>query len=163
MSDARLEQQVRSLTERVVQLKGELATAQARVAALTVTDEATGLLVWRAFAERALGEIARATRYHREIGLVLFGSAEPLTTRELAEICRAKHRECDVAGHTEAGEVVLLLPETSLQGALVIGQRIRAHTAKRGAAPKVGYAAWPQQGRTLTALLATARTALSAL
>jgi GGDEF domain-containing protein len=163
MSDARLEHQVRSLTERIVQLKGELAQAQARVAALTVTDDTTGLLVWRALAERAHGEIARATRYHREIGLVLFGSAEPLTARELAEICRSKHRECDLAGQTEGGEVVLLLPETSLQGALVIGQRVRAHAAKRGGAPKVGCAAWPQHGRTLTALVATARTALSAL
>lgn len=163
MSDSRLEQQVRSLTERVVQLKGELAHAHARLAALTTTDDTTGLLVWRAFAERAHGEIARATRYQRQIGLVLFGRAEPLTSRELAEICRSKHRECDLAGQTEAGEIVLLLPETSLQGALVIGQRIRAHAAKRGGSPKVGCAGWPQHGRTLTALLATARTALSAL
>jgi len=160
-ASSRLEQQVRTLTERVVQLKAELAHALARVAALTTIDDTTGLLIWRAFAERAHTEIARATRYQREIGLVLF-AVEPdgLTVRELAEICRSKHRDCDLAGQTESGEIVLLLPETSLQGARVIAQRICALAAKAGAAPRVGCAAWPQGGRTVTALVATARNGL---
>jgi GGDEF domain-containing protein len=163
---ARLEDQVRTLTERVVQLKGELAQAHARVAALTTVDDVTGLLVWRAFAERARTEIARATRYQREIGLVLFSLADPGAMRvtELSEICRAKHRECDLAGQTDAGEIVLLLPETSLQGGLVIGQRVCAQAMKaRGWTPKVGCVSWPQQGRTLTALVQAARTALLVL
>jgi GGDEF domain-containing protein len=167
---SRLEDQVRTLTERVVQLKGELAHALARVAALTTIDDTTDLLVWRAFVERARTEIARATRYQREVGLVLFALAEPdatgssLTLRELSEICRSKHRECDLAGRTEAGEIVLLLPETSLEGAVVMGRRVRARAAKSsGWAPKLGCASWPQHGRTLTALLSTARNALSVL
>ena len=167
---SRLEDQIRTLTERVVQLKAELAQALARVAALTTIDHTTGLLVWPAFVERARSEIARATRYQREVGLVLFALAEPeatggsLTFGELSEICRCKHRECDVAGQTEAGEIVLLLPETSLEGALVIGERIRAQAVKSGGwAPKVGGASWPRHGRTLTALLSSARNALSVL
>lgn len=161
---SRLEEEVRTLTERVVQLKGELAQAQARVAALTTVDDTTGLLVWRAFVERARTEIARATRYQREIGLVLFAAPDVLTLRELSEICRSKHRECDLAGQTEIGELVLLLPETSVEGAHVIGQRIRAQAAKRSSgALKVGCAAWPQHGRTVTALLSSARNALSVL
>jgi GGDEF domain-containing protein len=160
-ASSRLEQQVRSLTERVVQLKAELAHALARVAALTTIDDTTGLLIWRAFSERAHTEIARATRYQREIGLVVF-AVEPggLSVRELADLCRSKHRDCDVAGQTEAGEIVLLLPETSLQGARVIAQRICALAAKARGAPKVGCAAWPQHGRTLSALVATARSSL---
>jgi len=166
-TSSRLEQQVRTLTERIVQLKGELAEALARVAALTTTDDATGLYTWRAFSERAHTEFARAARYQREIGLVVFAFAEPDVTphgvRGLADICRSQHRDCDLAGLTEAGEIVLLLPETSLQGALVIAQRIRARVAKsRGPAPKMGCAAWPQHGRSLTSLLANARIALSA-
>jgi len=160
MSDSRLEQQVRTLTERVVQLKGELAQALARVAALTTTDDTTGLYTWRAFAERAQAEIARAARYQREIGLVVFDAAA--AARGLADICRAQHRDCDLAGVTETGEIVLLLPETSLHGALVIGQRIRARAAKGGGqAPALGCAAWPQHGRTLAALVASARSSLS--
>jgi len=162
MSDPRLEQQVRTLTERVVQLKGELAQALARVAALTVTDDQTGLYTWRAFAERAQAEIARAARYQREIGLVLFEAKPALGTRGLADLCRAQCRDCDVAGVTGSGEIVLLLPETSLDGALVIGQRIRARAAKGGGqSPALGCAAWPQHGRTLAAIVASARGSLS--
>ncbi len=160
---SRLEDQVRTLTERVVRLKGELAQALSRVAALTTTDHTTGLFLWPAFAERARSEIARATRYRREIGLVLVATDESLTLGELSEICRCKHRECDVAGYTEAGEIALLLPETSLEGARVIGERIRAQAIKsRGSAPKLGCAAWPRHGRTLTALLSSARNILQA-
>lgn len=155
---SRLEDRVRTLTERVVQLKAELAQALSRVAALTTVDHATGLLVWPAFAERARSEIARATRYQREIGLVLLATDGSLTLGELSEICRCKYRECDLAGLTEAGEIALLLPETSLEGALVIAERIRAQASKsRGSTPKLGCAAWPRHGRTLTALLSSAR------
>jgi|GEM_PF-5568351 len=154
---SRLEDRVRTLTERIVQLKGELAQAQSRVAALTTVDATTGLLVWPAFAERARSEIARATRYQREIGLVLLAT-DALAMAELSEICRSKYRECDVAGQTDAGEIALLLPETSLEGALVIGERIRAQALKiRGSAPTLGCAAWPRNGRTLSALLSSAR------
>ncbi|HEV7555215.1 MAG TPA: hypothetical protein VGO00_07175 [Kofleriaceae bacterium] len=168
---SRLEDQVRTLTERIVQLKGELARAVARANALTVIDDTTGLFVWRAFVERARAEIARATRYQREIGLVVVSLAKPDTTRtpltllELSEICRSKHRECDLAGQTEIGEIVVLLPETSLHGALVMGQRIRAQAAKSSGSARlnVGCAAWPEHGRTLTALLLAARNALPVL
>jgi GGDEF domain-containing protein len=164
---SRLEDQVRTLTERIVQLKSELAQANARAAELTIIDDTTGLFVWRAFVDRARTEIARATRYQREIGLVVLSLAEPGTSRlvELSEICRSKHRECDLAGQTETGEIALLLPETSLQGALVMGQRIRAQSAKTGglASVKLGCAAWPKDGRTLTALLSSARNALAVL
>jgi len=170
-TSSRLEDQVRTLTERIVQLKGELAQAVARADALTVIDDATGLFVWRAFVERARTEIARATRYQREIGLVVLSLAQPDAMRtplglvELSEICRSKHRECDLAGQTETGEIVLLLPETSLQGGLVMAQRIRAQATKSSGSSslRVGCAAWPQQGRTLTALLQAARNALPVL
>jgi len=158
--NSRLSQRVRTLTEHLTQIKGELAQAHARVVALTTTDDATGLLTWRGFAERAQTEIARAARYQREIGLVVFAPAEP-DARVLAEICRSQHRDSDLAGHTERGEIVLLLPETSLQGALVIAQRIRAQVAKaRGGAVTMGCASYPQHGRTLSVLLSTARSAV---
>ena len=163
----RLEDQVRTLTERIVQLKGELAQAHARATALTIIDDTTGLFVWRAFVERARTEIARATRYQREIGLVVLSLAQPdaLGLVELSEICRSKHRECDLAGQTETGEIVVLLPETSLQGALVMAQRIRTQATKSSDSVllTVRCAAWPQQGRTLTALLLAARNALPVL
>jgi len=161
MRDSHPEQEIRELTERIVQLKAELAVALQRVAALTTIDDTTGLHTWRAFVERAHTEIARAARYQREIGLVVFAS-DANDMRALADICRSQHRECDIAGLTEAREIVLLLPETSLHGTFVIGQRIWARAAKgRDAPPKMGCAAWPQQGRTLPALLSTARRALT--
>jgi GGDEF domain-containing protein len=95
--------------------------------------------------------------------LVLLATDGSLTLGELSEICRSKYRECDLAGQSEAGEIALLLPETSLEGALVIAERIRAHAIKsRGSAPTLACAAWPRHGRTLTALLSSARNTLRA-
>src|SRR6185503_2954960 len=68
---SRLEQRIRALTEQLVQVRGELRRAEEQIAALRTIDEATGLLNARAFLERALVEVDRASRYERPLALVL--------------------------------------------------------------------------------------------
>ena len=159
--DFRLEQRIRSLTEQLVQVRGELRRAEERIAALTTTDEATGLFNARAFLERALLEVERASRYDRQLGLVLLEPGEPAALLTLSEICRTQRRHVDLAGRADGGEIALLLPETALPGALVIADRICTMARGRGVSASAGCAAVTVHGRTLSRLVTAARQALS--
>lgn len=157
----RLEQQVRSLTERLVQAQGELRRAEERIAALTTVDEETGALNARAFHERAVTEIQRASRYHRDLALVLVQPDDDASRRRLAELARTQLRTSDFVGRTDAGELALLLPETALPGALVLAERICALAGRGGFPARAGCAGWPADGRFVGQLIGAARSALS--
>ena len=158
---SRLEQRIRALTEQLVQVRGELRRAEERIAALTTTDEATGLLNARAFLERALLEVERASRYDRPLALVLLEPEEPASLPALTEICRTQRRHVDLAGRGDGGEIALLLPETALPGALVIAERICTLARRRSVPASAGCAALRVHGRTASRLVAAARQALS--
>lgn len=158
---ARLEQQVRSLTERLVQSQGELRRAEERIAALTTVDEETGALNPRAFHERAVTEIERASRYHRDLALVLVQPDDGTARRRLADLARTQLRASDLVGCTDAGELALLLPETGRPGALVIADRICVLAGRGGFPARAGCAGWPADGRFFGQLIAAARSALS--
>jgi len=154
---ARLEQQVRALTEKLVQVRGELCRAEERIAALTLTDDETGLYNARAFQERALPELERASRHRRDLSLVVIEPEQPSGLRPLADLARAQVRASDIVARVEAA-IVLLLPETALPGALVIAERI----CRRGVRVTAGCAGWPGHGRGVAELLGAARSALAA-
>ncbi len=158
---SRLEQRIRALTEQLVQVRGELRRAEERIAALRTVDEATGLLGERAFLERALVEVDRASRYERPLALVLLEPDQPASFAGLAELCRAHTRTVDLAGCAEGGAIALLLPETALPGALVIAERICALAARREIAAHGGCAGWPADGSTIARMTDAARQALS--
>jgi PleD family two-component response regulator len=158
---SRLEQRIRALTEQLVQVRGELRRAQERIAALATVDETTGLLNARAFRERALVEVDRATRYDRPLALVLLEPDEGASLASLAELCRTQCRTVDAVGRSEDGAIALLLPETALPGALVIAERVCAMAARRGVDAGAGCAAWPPEGGALNRLIDAARQALS--
>lgn len=160
-ASARLEHQVRSLTERLVQAHGELRRAEERIAALTTVDEETGALNARTFQERAATEIERAGRYHRDLALVLVQPDDGAARRRLADLARAQLRGSDLVGRTEAGEIALLLPETGLPGALILAERICALAGRGGFPARAGCAGWPADGRFFGQLIAAARSALS--
>ncbi len=155
---SRLEQRIRALTEQLVQARGELRRAEQRIAALATIDEATGLLNARAFRERALMEVDRATRYERPLALVLLEADD---AKSLAELCRGQSRTVDAVGRAEGGAIALLLPETALPGALVIAERVCTMAARRGVIASAGCAAWPAEGGALNRLFDAARQALS--
>lgn len=109
-----------------------------QVQLLAVTDELTGFYNRRYFYELVEMEMARARRYHHETSLALididyFKAVNDLyghTTGDLVlkDMCghiRRAVRESDILGRHGGEEFVLLLPETPLDKALEVAERLR--------------------------------------
>jgi diguanylate cyclase (GGDEF)-like protein len=109
-----------------------------------LTDELTGLVNRRRFIEALDAEIARASRLGDTLSVLVadlddfkrindrFGHpAGDEALRTFAELLRAQLRAIDTAARLGGEEFGILLPGTDLQGALMVGERIRAHLADR--------------------------------
>lgn len=107
------------------------------------TDELTGLTNRRRFVEALEGEIERAERFGGALTLVLadiddfkrindrFGHhVGDEALRRFARLLTAELREIDVAGRLGGEEFAVLLPETDLEGGLIVAGRIRQAVAE---------------------------------
>ncbi len=114
----------------------------AELVRLVSTDPLTDLANRRGFLEAYALERARATRHHRPLSLMMLdadhfkkindthghgGGDEVLKT--LAETFRRTVRVSDVVGRIGGEEFVILLPETELEGAVRLAERLRAQVA----------------------------------
>ncbi len=139
-------------------------------------DLETGCLKDCYFAERAAEEIARRKRYGGRLSLLLVAPEPPASTEEeakkqLAELARlllARVRSTDLVGRWEKEELLVLLPNTGLAGAVRLARRIlltAATTAENEAARKpslsIGVATWLGAEEGLATLLARARAGLA--
>jgi GGDEF domain-containing protein len=150
---ARLEQLVSDLTLQISDVKAELQKTRA----LTAVDPATDCLVERALHQRLEYEIARAARFRRDLAVLLVAAdSAPGALARMAELCRTVIRATDVPGIAAPTELAIILPETPIEGALVLAARVQDRTG--GGA--WGCAAWPRDARTAAELLAAARRAL---
>ncbi len=108
-------------------------------------DPLTGLHNRRGIDERANEEIARARRYAHPLSLMMIDLDDfkmvndrfghPAGDRVLREAARAiagAIRSIDIAGRYGGEEFLVLLPETSLSGAEVVAERIRASIEDSG-------------------------------
>jgi diguanylate cyclase (GGDEF)-like protein len=109
---------------------------------LAVTDPLTGLYNRRGFFALAHREIERARRFKRELSAVLLDidhfknvndtykhATGDVVLRVLAEVCKRETREIDIIGRYGGEEIVLLLPETSLESAYVVAEHLRKAVA----------------------------------
>jgi GGDEF domain-containing protein len=153
---ARLEQAVTDLTAQLADARAELQKARA----LSPTDPRTGFLSERALHERLAYEIARAARFRRELAVVVAvcERSGDDASRELSDVCRSTARATDLLGVSAPGEVILVLPETPIEGAMVLAERLRTRAAP--ALLRFGCAAWPHDARGAPELIAAARRAL---
>jgi len=151
---------------------------------LASTDPLTGLLNRRRFLELAVAEHLRAGRHQRPLSLVLIdldhfkrvndqhghrmGDA---VLRTAAAILSGAIRGSDLAARFGGEELVLLLPETDLNGAAGMAERLRqgfaaAITSLDGTDVRVtaslGVAAWRGPGESLDTLIHRADQALYA-
>jgi two-component system, cell cycle response regulator len=116
---------------------------------LAETDPLTGLLNRRAFGERLLREVERATRYGTALTCVMididyfkaandkFGhQAGDRMLIQFAELLRREQRSVDVVARYGGEEFVVLLPETGGAGARLFAERVlrRVHNAAFGEA-----------------------------
>jgi diguanylate cyclase (GGDEF)-like protein len=112
-----------------------------------ITDELTGLVNRRRFNEALDDEIERSQRLGTTLSVLLadlddfkrindrFGHpAGDQALRDFANLLRVHLRDIDVAGRLGGEEFGVILPETDLDGALTVAERLRRHVESRSRA-----------------------------
>jgi diguanylate cyclase (GGDEF)-like protein len=103
-----------------------------------VTDELTGLFNHRRFQEVVATEVAAAHRFGQPLGLLMldvddfkqvndtYGHQQgDVVLREVARVLRAESREIDEPARYGGEEMAVALPQTDLDGAHAIAERVR--------------------------------------
>jgi diguanylate cyclase (GGDEF)-like protein len=109
-----------------------------QVARQAVTDELTGLFNHRRFQEVLAAEVATAQRFEQPVGLLMididnfkkvndtYGHQQgDLVLREVARVLRDCSREIDEPARYGGEEMAVALPQTDLEGAFTISERVR--------------------------------------
>lgn len=153
-----------------------------RAKLLSETDELTGLYNMRGFIVTANRLFAQAQRYARSASFLMVDSdslkqvndsyGHEAGNRLLQHIVKSMQghlRATDVPARYGGDEFVIMLPDTPARGALEVAERIRnaveatPFATEAGRVPctvSIGVASYPQDGRSIEALLARADRAL---
>jgi diguanylate cyclase (GGDEF)-like protein len=110
---------------------------------LAAIDSLTGAMTGRAFALEAKKEVARARRYGRGLGVIMFDldrfkqindtfghAAGDHVLRTTTTICEGELRGIDILGRLGGEEFAIILPEATLEGAVVTAERLREKIAE---------------------------------
>jgi diguanylate cyclase (GGDEF)-like protein len=171
---------IKQLQERLRETQRKTEEQSRRLEEQSVTDALTGLKNRRFFDERLEEEFKRAQRYRDFLSLIMidldhfkevndrFGHpAGDVVLREAAALIRASIRDPDICARYGGEEFAVILPKTSMSGALAVAERVwRALAAKEYAVPpdasgegtvkvtaSVGVAFYPAKEITAGALL----------
>lgn len=111
--------------------------------ALAITDGLTGMYNHRYFKTELEKYVKTAQRYGRPVSLVMadidffkhyndtHGHAQgDMALKKVAEVFMKNVREIDIAARYGGEEFVVILPETSLEGALKVAERLRKKVAE---------------------------------
>jgi diguanylate cyclase (GGDEF)-like protein len=153
-----------------------------RAKLLSETDELTGLYNMRGFVVIANRLFAQALRYHRSSSFLMVDSdnlkqvndrlgheAGNYLLQHVVKQVLGQLRSTDIAARYGGDEFIVMLPDTPARGAFEVAERIRnaveSTPFQTGAetvhcSVSIGAASYPQDGRTLDALLARADRAL---
>ncbi|MDX2102606.1 MAG: diguanylate cyclase [Alphaproteobacteria bacterium] len=139
------ELELKARTRNMLKLRARsvaLADANRALHKLATTDVLTDLMNRRSFMERANAEVARARRYRKPLSVLLIDadhfkrindtyghSGGDAVLRELANHARHIVREMDFAGRLGGEEFAICLPETPLDGAMIVAERLRERVA----------------------------------
>lgn len=149
---------------------------------MSETDDLTELLNRRGFAVAADRLFGQAVRYHRALSILMIDSdnlkqvndslghdAGDRLLKLLAKSIQGQLRDTDIIARYGGDEFVILLTETPAHGALDVADRIRHSVSNTplgsyGGSIKttvsIGIATYPEDGRTLDALVANADEAM---
>ncbi|WP_301002550.1 GGDEF domain-containing protein [Capsulimonas corticalis] len=119
--------------------RNELEKANAELEALATTDGLTGLKNHQAFQECLSEEVQRALRHGQSLSLVLMDvdhfkhfndthghPAGDVVLKTVALILREVARDTDLTARYGGEEFVTILPETDIEGASALAERLRA-------------------------------------
>lgn len=134
----RYTQQMEELIKEINQKNEQLKEAYDNISRAAMTDLLTGLPNRRYMIEKIKDEMARFKRYGRVFSFILgdidffkkindrFGhECGDYVLKAIAELMKSKLREQDIVCRWGGEEFLLLLPETDLNGALAIAERLR--------------------------------------
>jgi diguanylate cyclase len=134
-----LEQRVLDRTHKLEEANHELQQKNLMLEKLALTDPLTGLPNRRALDRLAEAEIRRRTRYPSTLALGLIDADhfKEINNRhllpggdqvlvDLARVLSASVRTVDTVGRIGGEEFMVVAPETNLEGAIVLGERIRS-------------------------------------
>lgn len=138
-----LYQQLRAAHQELAQLNAELVEANRALAQAALTDGLTGLKNHRAFQESLHNLVQMAERHRQPLSLIMldidhfkqfndrFGHpAGDELLQQVAEVLRHSARAYDVVARYGGEEFALLLPNTNLQQAVQVAERIRAQISQ---------------------------------
>jgi diguanylate cyclase (GGDEF)-like protein len=116
----------------------ELVETMAELTELASVDTLTRTHTRRYFIERTELEFARAKRHSHPLSFIILDldyfkkindkhghMAGDAMLKEIADICKTKVRSTDLLGRFGGEEFMILLPETNLESALYVAERIR--------------------------------------
>lgn len=161
-----------------------LREGRAELERLSVTDELTGLANRRHLDDELARELQRSERHTRPFAVLMLDvdkfkvfndtyghPAGDAVLEQLGQVLRDSAREVDTVARYGGEEFFVILPETSDAGAVQMAERIRARTEARGfvidagaatvnVTVSIGYAVFPEHGRTPATLIEAADQAL---
>jgi diguanylate cyclase (GGDEF)-like protein len=122
----------------IVRLVRKINEAQRKLVELATIDDLTQLYNRRYFFERFNQEVERAKRYQRPLSCIILDidyfkrvndtyghlSGDQVLI-DIAQILKNSCRQSDLAGRYGGEELIILLPETEPNGAMIIADRIR--------------------------------------
>jgi diguanylate cyclase (GGDEF)-like protein/hemerythrin-like metal-binding protein/PAS domain S-box-containing protein len=124
------------------ELEQEVARRTAQLEQLMLTDPLTGVGNRRLLTKRLAEETTRARRYQRPLCAVFFDldhfkrindvfghAAGDVVLAGVAESLKACLRDCDLLGRFGGEEFVVLLPETGIDDAMQVAERMRSAVA----------------------------------
>ncbi len=128
----------------------ELVQTAAEGRRLAIYDDASGMYAYWYLEQRAQEEVSRARRYKKSFAVVRFWSREGRTIMDIADYLYRDLRENDLAGYLRGGQFVILLPETTIDGANVVLNRALSHFP---GTVEGGVAIYPEDGASFDELL----------
>lgn len=115
-----------------------ISIQNAKLYELAITDGLTKLYIHRYFQMRLESELSRAKRYNSKISLLMldidhfkkvndtYGHQQgDFVLKRFAQILKSRVRPADVPARYGGEEFAIILPETSLDGAKLVGEKLR--------------------------------------
>lgn len=143
-SSSELVDQVDVLRRRYHESVSQLASLTGRLRELAMIDSLTGVLNRRAFLDQADGEWVRHRRHSHALSCAMvdvdgfkkindtFGhAAGDAVLQHIGALLRATLRASDLPARLGGDEFVALMPETSIEGATSLGERLLARVLQR--------------------------------
>ena len=150
------------IERRVLERTDELTTINRQLSYLATHDWLTEAFNRRHLLELATTEFKRVCRYGLSLGLLMLDidhfksindekghAAGDQALQTVARAIRATVRNCDLVGRYGGDEFIIVLPETDLQGARAIAERLSSTLQRANLSASIGIATLERNDQTI--------------